>query len=152
NLFMDVDHIPAGVDFVEHLLAQVAACQVFLVVIGPNWLDAKDDGGRRRFDNPDDFVSLEIAAALARTVRVIPVLVDGARMPKADRLPDSIKPLVRRNAVELRNAHFGRDAEGLIDKIREAGETARPGMGQWPLLATARSSGPGKWRAAAAGT
>ena len=56
NLFMDVDHIPAGVDFVDYLHSQVAACDVFLAVIGPNWLDAKDDDGRRRFDNPDDFV------------------------------------------------------------------------------------------------
>ena len=88
NLFMDVDHIPAGVDFVEYLPSQVAACDVFLAVIGPNWLDAKDDDGRRRFDNPDDFVMIEIAAALARNIRVIPVLVDGARTPKADKLPE----------------------------------------------------------------
>ena len=120
NLFMDVDHIPAGVDFVEYLHSQVAACDVFLAVIGPNWLDAKDDDGRRRFDNPDDFVTIEIAAALARNIRVIPVLVDGARTPKADKLPDSVKPLVRRNAVEVRNTNFGRDAEALIDKVREA--------------------------------
>jgi TRAP-type mannitol/chloroaromatic compound transport system substrate-binding protein len=120
NLFMDVDHIPAGVDFVEYLHSQVAACGVFLAVIGPNWLDAKDDDGRRRFDNPDDFVTIEIAAALARKIRVIPVLVDGARTPKADKLPDSVKPLVRRNAVEIRNTQFGRDAEALVEKIREA--------------------------------
>src|SRR5262249_14939916 len=66
NLFMDVDHIPAGVDFTEYLHSQVTACDVFLAVIGPNWLDAKDDSRRRRFDNPDDFVTIEIAAALAR--------------------------------------------------------------------------------------
>jgi TIR domain len=111
NLFMDVDHIPAGVDFVEHLHSQVAACDVFLAVIGPNWLNAKDQRGRRRFDNPDDYVTIEIAAALARNIRVIPVLVDGARTPRPDKLPDSVKPLVRRNAVEVRNTQFGRDAE-----------------------------------------
>src|SRR5262249_42420918 len=72
-----------------YLHGQVAPCDVFLAVIGPNWLDAKDDSGRRRFDNPDDFVTIEIAAALARNIRVIPVLVDGARTPKADRLPRS---------------------------------------------------------------
>jgi hypothetical protein len=64
--------IPAGVDFVEYLNSQVAMCDVFLAVIGPNWLDAKDDDGRRRFDNPDDFVTIEIAAALERKIRVIP--------------------------------------------------------------------------------
>src|SRR5215469_4681140 len=93
NLFMDVDHIPAGVDFVEYLHSQVAACRVFLAVIGRNWLDAKDDDGRRRLDNPDDFVAIEIAAALSRDIRVIPVLVDGALMPKARDLPEPLKPL-----------------------------------------------------------
>src|SRR5262245_17632367 len=74
NLFMDVDNIPAGVDFVDYLPGQVAACDVFLAVIGPNWLDAKDEDGRRRFDNSDDYVTIEIAAALTRHIRVIPVL------------------------------------------------------------------------------
>jgi formylglycine-generating enzyme required for sulfatase activity len=148
NLFMDVDHIPAGIDFVDYLPSQVAACDVFLAVIGPNWLDAKDDDGCRRFDNPDDFVTIEIAAALARNIRVIPVLVDGARTPKADKLPDSIKPLVRRNAVEVRNTSFGRDAEALVDKVREALKSPRPVMGQWPFMASAaaRLMAPGRWR------
>src|SRR5262245_29103605 len=101
NLFMDVDHVPGGVDFGEHLHSQVATCEVFLAVIGPNWLNAKDDDGRRRLDNPDDFVTIEIAAALARNIRVIPVLIDGARIPKADELPPSLKLFVRRNAVEV---------------------------------------------------
>ena len=120
NLFMDVDSIPAGVDFLKYLDKQVAACDVILVVIGKNWLDSKDESGRRRLDNPDDFVAVEIAAALARDIRVIPVLVDEARLPKADKLPDPIKLLVRRNAVEVRNTQFGRDADALIEKIRSA--------------------------------
>jgi tetratricopeptide (TPR) repeat protein len=148
NLFMDVDHIPAGVDFVEYLQNQVAACDVFLVVIGPNWLDVKDDSGRRRFDNPDDFVTIEIAAALARNIRVIPVLVDGARTPKADKLPDSVKPLVRRNAIEVRNTQFGRDADALANKVREALKSARPVTRQWPFMASAAAwlMVPGRWR------
>jgi|SRR5215468_9383299 len=67
NLFMDVDHVPAGVDFVDYLDRQLAACDVFLAVIGPNWVDAKDNRGRRRFDNPKDYVTVEIAAALVQT-------------------------------------------------------------------------------------
>src|ERR1043166_5731565 len=130
NLFMDVDTIPAGVDFVEHLNTQVAKCDVFLAVIGPRWLDAKDDSGLRRIDNPDDFVTIEIAAALARDVPVIPVLVDGAQIPRADDLPEHLKPLVRRNAVEVRNAQFGRDAEALAAKIREGLKGRRPGQGR----------------------
>ena len=123
NLFMDVS-IPLGVDFA----ADMNGRDVVLVVISPNWLDAKDETGRRRLDNPDDFVAIEIAAALVRDIRVMPVLVDGAHMPKASELPDPIKPLARRNAVEIRNAQFGRDTEVLIEKIREAlnGDSAAP--------------------------
>ena len=120
NLFMDVDNIPAGVDFVDYLHNQVGACDIFLAVIGPHWLDAKDERGRRRLDNPDDFVAVEIAAALSRNIRVIPVMLDGARMPAADDLPEPIKQLVRRNAVEVRHNQFGRDAEALVAKVREA--------------------------------
>jgi Sel1 repeat/TIR domain len=120
NLFMDVDRIPAGVDFVAHLNSQIAACKIALVVIGPHWLEAKDESGGRRLDNPDDFVTIEIATALARNIRVIPVLVDGARMPKAGELPDPLKALARRQAVEVRQLHFRRDAEALIEKMNEA--------------------------------
>ena len=88
DLFMDVDHIPVEVDFVAHLNSQVAACDVILVVIGRNWLKAKNKTGQRRLHQPEDFVAIEIAAALARDIRVIPILVDGARMPKESELPD----------------------------------------------------------------
>jgi hypothetical protein len=136
NLFMDVDHIPVGEDFEAHLNRQVAECNVVLVVIGPNWLNAKDESGGRRLDNPDDFVAIEIAAALARGIRVIPVLVDGARMPKASELPDFLKPLARRQAAEVRHAHFGQDAETLVARMREA-------LGD-------KAAGPSRWRARAA--
>ena len=135
NLFMDVDSIPAGVDFLTYLNKQVAACDVVLVVIGQNWLDSKDESGRRRLDNPDDFVAVEIAAALARDIRVIPVLVDEARMPKADKLPDPIKLLARRNAVEVRHTHFGRDAEALIEKIRSAFDGGSVESRSWRMMA-----------------
>jgi hypothetical protein len=153
NLFMDVDHIPAGADFVEYLNSQVAACDVFLAVIGPNWLNAKDERGRRRLDKSDDYVTIEIAAALARNIRVIPVLVDGASIPKADKLPDSLKPLVRRNAVEIRNTQFGRDAEALANKIREGIESARPVAGHKRFLPSKAAwlMAPGQRRTVAGG-
>jgi hypothetical protein len=69
-------------DFDEYLKSQVAACDAMLAIIGPNWLTAKDENGQRRLDNPEDFVVIEIGAALARDIPVVPVLVDGARMPK----------------------------------------------------------------------
>ena len=120
NIFMDVDHIPAGVDFEAHLNTQVDECEIFLVVIGPRWLEVKDENGGRRLDNSDDFVNIEIKTALARDIRVIPVLVDGAGMPKASELPDRLKQLARRQAVEVRQNQFGRDAEALVERIREA--------------------------------
>ena len=149
NLFMDVDHIPVGVDFVAHLNSQVAACDVILVVIGRNWLKAKDKAGQRRLHQPEDFVAIEISAALARDIRVIPILVDGARMPKESELPDSLKPLVRRQAAEVRHAHFGKDAETLVARMRET-------LGDKALVTRGREAfgdergdekaGPGKWR------
>jgi hypothetical protein len=135
RIFMDVDQIPAGIDFVAHLNSQVAACNVLLVLIGPHWLNV-NEAGERRLHQPDDFVAIEIAAALARDIRVIPVLVDGAIIPKASELPDSLKPLVRRQAIDLRQAHFGRDAEALIERVREAlGDKA--GLGRWRVRALA---------------
>jgi tetratricopeptide (TPR) repeat protein len=119
NLFIDVDNMPAGVDFVEYLGTQVANCEIFLCAVGPNWLNARDEEGRRRLDQPDDYVRIEIAEALKRDIPVIPVLVDGARVPKARELPDSIALLTRRQAVEVRNSQFGRDADSLTQKIRE---------------------------------
>ena len=149
KLFMDVDHIPAGVDFVAHLNSQVAACEVVLVVIGRNWLRAKDKAGQRRLHQTDDFVAIEIAAALARNIRVIPVLVDGARMPKESELPDSLKPLARRQAVDVRHSHFGHDAEALVKRMREALGEEVPVAREREALGDEKA-GPSRWRVRAA--
>ena len=117
SLFMDVDNIPAGADFAKYLNDQVANCDIFLCTIGPNWLNARDDDGKRRLDQTDDYVRVEIAAALSRDISIIPVLIDGARVPKARELPDEIAPFTRRQAAEVRNSHFRRDADELTHKI-----------------------------------
>jgi hypothetical protein len=114
KLFMDVDNIPVGKDFESYLKSQVAVCDAMLAIIGPNWLTSKDEAGQRRLDNPEDYVVIEIAAALARDIPVVPVLVDGARMPKPSELPDSLKPLARRHAVQVRHTSFNGDAETLV--------------------------------------
>ena len=82
---MDVDAIGLGDDFVEVIETTVAKCDVLIAVIGKNWVTFKDDHGDRRLDNPEDFVRMEIGVALKRKIRVIPVLVDGALMPRVDR-------------------------------------------------------------------
>jgi len=120
NLFMDVDNIPIGIDFEDYLNKQVAQCDAMLSVIGPKWLNATDETNRRRLDKPDDFVAIEIAAALARNILVIPVLIDGTAMPKASELPDSLKSFAFRNAFQVRNTNFGSDADVMIAKICDA--------------------------------
>jgi hypothetical protein len=117
---MDVDNIRLGVNFVEVLRNEVASCGVLLAVIGRNWLDARDNEGNRRLENPDDFVRVEISAALQRDIPVIPILVDGARIPSADRLPDDLKELALRNALEVRHASFKDDVDKLIRELKRA--------------------------------
>jgi hypothetical protein len=113
QVFKDVDSIQLGDDFVEVITSAVGSCDVLLALIGDQWLTITDAHGRR-LDDPDDFVRLEIEAALTRNVRVIPILVDGARMPRADELPDSLARLVRRQALELSPARFDFDTGRLL--------------------------------------
>jgi uncharacterized membrane protein YhaH (DUF805 family) len=120
RLFMDVDGIEPGVDFVKALDDQVAQCSAFIAVIGPGWTDLKNAEGQRRLDQPNDYVRVEIESALRRDIRVIPVLVDGARMPTADELPDSLKAFARRNAVMLSHHRFGPEVDELARVLQRA--------------------------------
>lgn len=120
DLFMDVDSIAPGEDFVQHLDSQIALCDVLLAIIGKTWVDATDAQGRRRLDDPDDFVRIEIASALKQGKRVIPVLLHDTRMPSADQLPEEIRPLTRRQAVRLTHERFRADSEGLIKALQGA--------------------------------
>ncbi len=119
QLFLDVDNIAPGLDFVRVLNERVAECDIVLAVIGKGWMDARDAGGNRRLDDPDDFVRIEIASALEQGKRVIPVLVGEAQMPHPEDLPEALRPLVRRNAVRLTHERFRADTQGLIKAIRE---------------------------------
>jgi carbon monoxide dehydrogenase subunit G len=106
QVFKDVDTIQLGDDFVEKITEAVGACEVLLAVIGSRWLTVTDGKGRRRLDDPSDFVRLEIEAALERGVRVIPVLVDGASMPSPAELPTGLERLTRRQALVLSPERF----------------------------------------------
>jgi uracil-DNA glycosylase family 4 len=119
-LFMDVDDIPPGADFVQVLEEAVAACDVFIAVIGPSWLTLTDETGARRLDQWNDFVRIEIASALNQNKLVIPVLVGRARMPSPAQLPDDLAALCRRNAFELSHQRFSYDAEKLVAAIKTA--------------------------------
>jgi formylglycine-generating enzyme required for sulfatase activity len=117
-LFMDVDSVPLGVNFIKVLREEVAKCDVLLAVIGPHWINAQDETGNRRLDSPNDFVRIEIAAALLRDIPVIPILLDGAKIPKSDQLPEDLKELALRNALDVRHASFHSDMSKLISGLR----------------------------------
>jgi hypothetical protein len=125
KIFKDVDSIDLGEDFVEVITTAVASSDALLALIGNQWLTATDQNGRRRLDDPGDFVRLEIGAALTRGVRVIPILVDGASMPREDQLPESLAPLVRRQALELDPDRFGRDFQRLLPVLNRTIATAQ---------------------------
>ena len=127
QVFKDVDSIQLGDDFVEVITEAVGSCDVLLALIGDEWPRITDEHGRRRLDDPDDFVRLEIEAALTRKVRVIPILVDGARMPRAEELPDSLARLVRRQSLELSPSRFEFDTSRLLKVLSWTLAEARTG-------------------------
>ena len=114
QIFKDVDSIDLGDDFVDVITRAVASTDVLLALIGESWISVIEESGRRRLDDPDDFVRLEIEAALTRGIRVIPILVDGATMPRGDQLPASLAALARRQALELSPSRFEFDTSRLL--------------------------------------
>jgi hypothetical protein len=119
RLFMDVDNIAPGLDFVQVLNDQVARCDVLIAVIGKTWLIAADEAGVRRLDNAEDFVRIEIESALQQKKRVIPVLVNDAKMPRSSELPETLKAFARCNAVRLSHERFRADMQGLIRALED---------------------------------
>jgi TIR domain len=119
GVFFDVDNIPPGLDFVDVLSERVGKCDALVAVIGRAWNPVSDQDHRARIDDPNDFVRLEIEAALARGIRVIPVLVDGAPMPRAEDLPESLRKLTRRQGIEISLTRFESDAERLTEALSQ---------------------------------
>ncbi len=129
DIFIDVDNIPYGVDFVEHLENRVSQCDILLAVIDSSWVDVVDpETGLKRLDNPDDFVRVEIASALKRGIPVVPLLYDGAPLPLETALSEDIRELVRRNGVQLNRQSFQTDVMRLMK-----------GLGFEPQATAARS-------------
>ncbi len=114
NVFMDVEDIAPGQDFAEAIESTISACKAVVVIIGPRWISSLDtrSGG-------EDFVRHEVSVALRRNVTVIPVLVGGANMPPANSLPEKLKPLARRQALEIRDSRFDDDAKLLVAALRK---------------------------------
>lgn len=114
-LFRDIEAIEAGEDFVEALARAVGECAVMLVVIGPTWAKVTANDGQRRLHQAGDFVRMEVEAALARNVRVIPVLVGDAQIPNPEDLPESMAPLLRRNAYSISDRRWQYDIDRLLE-------------------------------------
>ena len=131
SLFMDIDAMKPGLDFTKQLDAQIAQCDVLIAIIGPQWLNAKDPAGQRRLDGKKDYVRLEIAAALARGIPVIPVLVNGAEMPDEDALPDDLKDLTRRHGLELRHTRFNADADAILAALKDLRLGDKKSLKRW---------------------
>ena len=109
RIFMDIDTIEPGEDFVTVIENAVGSCDILIAIIGQKWLSGSGSG---QLDNPNNFVRLEIATALRRDIRVIPVLVQRASMPKTQDLPEDLVKLTRRNAVELSDLRWQNDVAG----------------------------------------
>ena len=143
QVFIDIDHIEPGVDFVDVLEDSLRSCDILITVIGRRWL-LSSGGDSRRLDDPNDFVRVEIAAALNRNIRVIPVLVDGATMPKQQDLPEDLARLVRRQAIELSDQRWKQDVDRLISVL----ERALAGMKEAKLEAARKEAEEKQLRAA----
>jgi TIR domain len=113
RVFYDVDLTEPGVDFIDQIQSAVDSSKVLIAVIGNNWVPASDAAGQKRLENPDDYVRKEIATALKRNIRVIPVLVQGAAMPSAHELPNDLTPLTHRRAFELHDASWRKEVQHL---------------------------------------
>ena len=138
RIFLDIETIEPGTDFVQVLQRSFDETAAVLVVIGRQWLGIRDAAGARRLDDPADFVRREVEAALGRGVPVVPVLVQGAPLPRAEDLPASLAPLVTRQAAALDHAEFHADVERLCDRLAPL---IAPRRGWWlrpvPLAVTA---------------
>ena len=117
QVFMDVDTLEPGIDFIQRIEESIGSADVLIAVIGRGWASAVDESGRRRLDDPHDFVRIEVGGALRREIRVIPVLVGGARMPEAEELPDDLDALTRRNGLEISDTDWRSGTERLFVTI-----------------------------------
>ena len=142
NVFMDIDSIDPGADFVDVLAEKIRFCEVMLVVMGPDWVSMRAENEKLRLSDPDDYVRQEIAMGLQRKIRLIPLLVSGAKMPAEKDLPNQLTALARRQAVVISDVHFHRDVGAVIETMQKSGFTASEDIdinGGWRAEVESRS-------------
>jgi hypothetical protein len=126
QVFMDIDTISPGENFVERIEETMSTCDVVVALMGRDWLTAADEKGGRRLDDPKDFVRLELESAVERKVPLVPTLVHGARMPDGDELPESLRPVALRQAIELHDTSWDTDVARLIAVFERLARSAQP--------------------------
>lgn len=119
SIFYDVETLEAGLNFDQSISLALRESQVLLAMIGPHWLKVKDSEGNARIQGVDDWVKKEISLALQRDIRVIPILVNGAQMPKREDLPDELKELAFRNAKEISSSRWAYDVDELAKVLKK---------------------------------
>ena len=137
-IFRDIDTLQVGEDYTDALSRALNSCVALIAVIGPSWSTVTDESGRRRLDNPDDWVRREIQEALRRDLRVIPVALTST-MPRDDQVPADLLPLLRRQAVQMTDRHWRQDVELLAQSLAMV-----PGMTRRRVRGTPRAFTP--WR------
>jgi TIR domain len=120
NVFLDVSTIQAGQEWPVRIREAILGCSIMLVLIGSYWSDCRNERGDRRLEDPEDWVRLEIETALRREeVAVVPLLLDSARMPDPELLPESIRELARRNAFRVTGRNLTAEVDALVRSIEE---------------------------------
>jgi hypothetical protein len=118
NVFADFQRIPAGSNFYDEIDREIRRCDTILVLIGPNWLSSRDAAGRRRLDDPNDVVRMEILAAIKRKIAIVPVLIDDTPLPQENDLPEEIRSLCHHQTVVFRNSEFRYSIRKIVDLVR----------------------------------
>ncbi|MEQ1580767.1 MAG: TIR domain-containing protein [Steroidobacteraceae bacterium] len=132
-VFKDIDSIPLGWDFRGHLNEIIGDCAAVLAIVGPHWTDIRNEAGERRLEDPDDFVRIELEAALARNIPVVPVLVGNALMPGSALLPSTLEALAYRQSIEVRpDPDFHNDATRLVASLRRILDPSAPDVDDTP--------------------
>ncbi len=119
--YLDIEHVEPGLDFVLSIKKGIEDCEVLIVVIGPDWVTQTDDADNPRLEDSNDWVRIEVATALKRNIRVIPVLVGGAQIPTQEQLPEDLKSLSRRQGHELSDTRWQHDVQMLMEGIEKSG-------------------------------
>ena len=147
QIFMDIEKLDPGVDFTQALANSLESCDVLFAIIGPEWAGPADDDGVTRINQPNDWVRVELETALKRNIRVIPVLMRNASLPDQHEIPESLHPLLNRQAYEISNKRWKYDTDQLIAFLKQLGFQSKTTVQEVPLPKPARSStgGIGKW-------